>query len=245
MGDEIWGRIRAGDQAVRNEAIEAHLPLVRYTALRLKVGLPNSIEVDDLVSYGTFGLIEALDRFDPDRGLQFSTYAVNRIRGAMIDGLRSMDWAPRRVRREARQLTNAADDLNVHLEREPTTAEVAEKLEQPVEKVVAMMSEAVLAQGAVSLDVPVPINEEGRDTTLGDQLAGIDDPEEATVVDDLGRMLAAGLSRLCLRDRAVIALHYLEDLSFSDMSRLLGVTESRIFQIHSRAMKALREAVAI
>jgi RNA polymerase sigma factor for flagellar operon FliA len=235
---------RTGDMQARNELIESYYDLVKYVAGRLKTGLPVNVEQDDLVSYGVFGLIDAIDKFDLKRNIKFETYAMSRIRGAIIDEIRSLDWVPRSVRSKAREIDKAVTFLEAKLSRSPTHEEVADYLGIPVR-------DLRLAVGQVGTSSMVPLDEvlgsslDGT-VTLGDTLRDVsaDDPVTAVELESTKDSLSRAITLLELRDRIVLSLYYLEDLTLLQIGQVLGVTESRVCQLHTRAVLNLRNMLA-
>lgn len=231
------------DRAARDELIVRYAPLVHYVAGRVAVGLPTNIERSDLVSYGIFGLIDAIERFDPDRGYRFETYAVARIRGHMLDELRSLDWVPRAVRRKARAIEDACRRLEAELHRAPTDTELAAALGCTVEEVQRDLAEVALVN-LVEFDTAVSTSVDGE-LTLGDVLVGDDaGPGQAVEVAETRRALAEAIAGLPERERTVVALYYEDGLTLAEIGAVLGVTESRACQIHGKAVMHLRLRMA-
>lgn len=237
---------RTGERKLRDQLIVSYAPLVKYVAGRVSAGLPQSVEEGDLVSYGIFGLIDAIERFDPARGVKFETYAITRIKGAIIDELRSVDWVPRSVRAKARSVEAAYAKLQVELGRAPTDAEVAEELgmaEAELQEVFTQISFA----GIAALDEVLPRRGDGDEVvTLGDTLASPDEgPTAALEVEEMRRLLARAIGRLGERERAVLSLYYYEGLTLGQIGRILGVSESRVSQIHTKSVLQLRGCLAV
>lgn len=230
--EELWRRYRA-DPSVeqRNRLVLQFSPLVKYVAGRLRSRLPETVEYADLVSDGIFGLMEAIERFDPDRGLSFQTFAVPRIRGAMVDALRSLDWVPRSVRDKVRQVEEAQRDLEVALGRIPEEAEVAAHLDMSVDTLRALSAKA--ATSSVSAL---------EDLDLADELS----PSGTQAVEDEASRatLLRVVGDLPERDQVIIALYYFEHFTLAEIGRVLGVSESRVSQLHSRATSVLRARLA-
>jgi RNA polymerase sigma factor for flagellar operon FliA len=241
--DHLWSEYkRSGDRNARDQLIVRYSPLVKFVAGRVSAGLPQSIEQADLVSYGMFGLIDAIEKFDTDRNIKFETYAITRIKGAIIDELRSIDWVPRSVRAKARAVEQAYASLEASLGRAPTDAEVAGALQ---------ISEADLQQifgqisyiGIVALDEVISGGggERGDSVTLGDSLADRGEgPMAAFEVEEMKQILAGAINRLGDREKIVLSLYYYENLTLAQIGQVLGVTESRVCQIHTKAVMQLR-----
>lgn len=227
--DGLWERFkRDGDRDARDRLVVHYSPLVKFVAGRVRSGLPPAVEQADLVSDGVIGLMDALDKFDPERGLQFQTYAVTRIRGAMVDGLRATDWVPRSVREKIRDIDAAQTKLERSLGRAPTDAEVAAELEMSVSELRKVYSQTAHTS-VVSFETVVDDEDAPRATS---DLPGAD--------DDIPPGFLAAVRELPERDQVVVALYYWERLTLAEIGQVLGVTESRVSQLHSRATLALR-----
>ncbi len=241
--DELWYEYkRTGDRALRDQLIVRYSPLVKFVAGRVATGLPHSIEQADLVSYGMFGLIDAIEKFDPGRSIKFETYAITRIKGAVIDELRSIDWVPRSVRSKARAVEQAYASLEATLGRSPTDAEVAAELqisETELQQVFGQISYI----GLVALDEVISSGsgDRGDSATLGDTLADSSEgPVAAFEVEEMKQILAGAINRLGDREKIVLSLYYYEALTLAQIGEVLGVTESRVCQIHTKAVMQLR-----
>ena len=243
--DALWGdyaRTRA--QAARDRLIVQYSPLVKYVAGRVGVGLPRNVERADLASFGVFGLIDAIEKFDPERGFKFETYAIARIKGAILDELRSIDWVPRSVRSKARNLEQAMAKLESENHRSPNDAEVAEEMgitEKQLRNTLSQISHV----GVVALDEMLSGGDRGESVTLGDtvadQRAG---PMDVFEVEEMRQILADSINRLPEREKIVLTLYYYEGLTLAEIGRVLGVTESRVCQIHTKAVLQLRSKIA-
>jgi RNA polymerase sigma factor for flagellar operon FliA len=224
----IWSEYhRSREPALRNRLVVQYSPLVKYVAGRMRSRLPHTVEQDDLVSDGVLGLMDAIERFDPARGLSFQTFAVPRIRGAIIDGLRAMDFVPRSVRDKVRIVQQAQHALEEKLGRLPEDEEVARELGVGVSQVRELTRQTSSAHA--NLD----------DFDLADEL-GSAAAETAVEQGDVNASLMRVIDELNERDQVVIALYYFEGLTLAEIGRVLGVTESRISQVHSRATALLR-----
>jgi RNA polymerase sigma factor for flagellar operon FliA len=235
----LWQRYKEGrERAARDALVEHYLPLVRHVAGRLSLGLPSQVEVDDLESFGLFGLLEAMERFDPARGIKFETYASTRVRGAIIDGLRAETWAPA-LRQKARHLDEVETRLETQLGREPTEQEIAEGLGLTVKELHRRRGE-VGAALLVSLDDVVPGDEEGL--TVGERLTDPEspDPEAEALFSERRDMLAKAIETLTEKERLVITLFYYEGLTAKEVAAVLGLSVARISQLHSKALLRLR-----
>lgn len=231
-----------GDHApeVREQLIIHYAPLVKYVAGRVAVGMPAHVEHADLVSYGIFGLMDAIEKFEPERGFKFETYAVARIRGAIIDELRSVDWVPRSVRTRARKVETGMQQLEASLKRTPSDEELAAHLGwtlAELQDTLARMSMTSIA----ALDEVLDVGEGDRITlvdTLQDLTASL--PEETLDDAETKRLLRETLTRLTEREQTVLGLYYFEGMTLAQVGDVLGVTESRVCQIHTKAVLSLR-----
>src|SRR5262249_47131529 len=239
----LWGEYkREGTADARERLIIHYSPLVKFVAGRVAAGLPQSIEQADLVSYGIFGLIDAIDKFDPQRGFKFETYAISRIKGAIIDELRSIDWVPRSVRAKARAIERAFSTLENELRRSPEDSEVAAELDMSEQELAQVLSQ-ISFTGLVALDelLAAGSSERSGAATVGDTIAdSAHDPVEAFEVDEMKHLLADAINRMPDRERLVLTLYYCEGLTLAEIGDVLGVTESRVCQIHTKAILQLR-----
>jgi RNA polymerase sigma factor for flagellar operon FliA len=243
--DELWRSYKAtGDDRLREQLILHYSPLVKYVAGRVSVGLPPNVEQADFVSSGVFGLIDAIEKFDIDREIKFETYAITRIRGAMIDELRALDWIPRSVRQKARNVERAYATLEARLRRTPTEVEVAAEMGIPVDELHAVFSQLSLAN-VVALEELLHVGgEDGLSfmDTLEDTAA--DNPVEVAEDRELRRFLARAINTLPEREKTVVTLYYYEGLTLAEIGNVLGVTESRVSQIHTKSVLQLRAKLA-
>jgi RNA polymerase sigma factor FliA len=244
--DKMWVDYKSTkDRALRDELIIRYLPLVRYVAGRVSVGLPQTIEQCDLVSYGTFGLMDAIEKFDLDRSIKFETYAINRIRGAIIDELRSIDWVPRSVRAKARAIEKSYGKLEGELLRPPSDAEIAKDLNITQDELQVLFSQVSLI-GISALDEVLSGGDRGESTTLGDTLADREDgPMVSFEVEEMKKVLTGGIGSLGEREKIVLSLYYYEGLTLAEIGQVLGVTESRVCQIHTKAVLHLVHALRV
>nr|WP_198048352.1 FliA/WhiG family RNA polymerase sigma factor [Saccharomonospora iraqiensis] len=238
----LWREFgRSPDQRVRDRLVLHYAPLVKYVAGRVGTGLPSHVDVSDLVQSGIFGLVDAIEKFDPERGLRFETYAMQRIRGAILDDLRAQDWVPRVIRSRAREVERAHDRLGARLRRTPTDSEVAAELGVSVRELRDLYGQLRLTS-VVALDDLVGANTETGPGTAAETLPDEDAVDPATVLVDRDnrRQLAEAIAQLNERDRIVVSLYYFESLTLAEIGRVLGVTESRVSQLHTRAVLRLR-----
>ncbi len=238
---ELWTEFKSsGDERAREWLILHYSPLVKFVAGRVGAGLPKNVDHADLVSYGTFGLIDAVDKFEPERGFKFETYAVNRIKGAILDELRALDWVPRSVRSRAREIQRTMAELNHTLQRTPTEEEVAESMEVPLDTLRSHLGE-IANLGFVALDELLNPSENASGS-MTDVLpdSGAIDPSGSFEKEETRYMLADSINRLPDRERLVLTLYYYEGLTLAEIGGVLNVTESRICQIHTKAVMSLR-----
>ncbi|GAB2872058.1 FliA/WhiG family RNA polymerase sigma factor [Nocardioides pacificus] len=230
--EHLWRLYKeSGDKDVRDRLVLQYSPLVKYVAGRVGSGLPATVESGDLVSDGVIGLMDAIEKFDLDRGLQFQTYAVPRIRGAIVDGLRASDWVPRSVREKIRDINMAQATLEHSLGRAPTDREVAVELKITVGELRKRYSETSYT------------------SLVSAEASGIDDfapatPAEGIDADDLPDGFLEAVHELPERDQVVVALYYWERLTLAEIGQVLQVSESRVSQLHSRATMTLRRKLA-
>ena len=240
---ELWRQFKAtGDPRLREKLILHYSPLVKYVAGRVSVGLPANVEQADFVSYGIFGLIDAIEKFDPERFIKFETYAMSRIRGAIIDELRALDWIPRSVRQKARAVERAYSKLEAELNRTPSDSEVAAELGVRLEDLHQTFSQLSLVN-VVALDELLHAGaERGERFSLVDTLedTSAEDPVEAFETRETKQLLARAINTLPDREKTVVTLYYFERLTLAEIGHVLGVTESRVCQIHTKAVLQLR-----
>ncbi len=238
----LWHGFKGSKSPEARERLILHYaPLVKYVASRVATGLPASVEQADLVSYGMFGLIDALEKFEPGRGNKFETYAIPRIKGAIIDELRAMDWVPRSVRFKAREIEKAHTDLESMLKRQPTEKEMAERLGITIAELHEVVSQISFVS-VLALDEMVSVGaDRGEQVSLLDTLAdrGLD-PTSGVESQETRGLLAAAINSLSEREKIVVTLYYFEGLTLAEIGEILGVTESRVCQIHTKAVAGLR-----
>ena len=239
--DVLWARYKAtGEQSARDQLILHFSPLVKYVAGRVAVGLPQNVEQSDLVSYGIFGLIDAIEKFDPERGYKFETYAIARIKGSILDELRSIDWVPRSVRAKAREIERAIAKLEGDLHRGPTDDELATELGWEESQLQTTLSQISFV-GLVALDEMLSVGDRGESMTLGDTIAdGSEGPVGMYEVEEMRHILAQAINRMPDREKIVLTLYYYEGLTLAEIGQVLGVTESRVCQIHTKSILHLR-----
>jgi RNA polymerase sigma factor for flagellar operon FliA len=225
----------------REAVIIEYSPMVKYVANRIALRLPPHIEVEDLISVGVMGLIDAIEKYDPARGAKFKTYAEFRVRGAILDELRSMDWVPRSIRQKASQIDAVIQKLQAKFGRPPEDEEVAKKLGVSLDQFFDTLNET-RSMPVLSLDDLNIVKETGGQQSLLDCLAGkVDaDPQVQFRLNELKEIIAKTIDTLPEKERLVISLYYYKELTMSEIGVVLNVTESRVSQIHSRTMFRLR-----
>jgi len=236
---KVWEQFhKTGTNYYRNQLMQHYMPLVRYTAERLYSKLPDKVELDDLVSAGTFGLMDAIDAYDPERGVKFETYCSPRIKGSILDELRSMDWVPRLVRARAHQLAKVIQSLETYLGRQPTKTETAKELDVDMEEFTRLQKDAAPVN-LVSLNTEYNDGDGEKDIreidVLGDDKS--QDPLTEAQKRDLKNLLTKGLTRA---ERLIIVLYYYEELTMKEIGATLDLSESRVSQMHSSIIARLK-----
>ncbi len=237
---DLWERLaKSVDQPARQELVEQYARLVKYVAGRMAIGLPHYVDHNDLVSAGLLGLIQAIDNYDYKRGNKFETYAIPRIRGAILDELRTQDWFPRSLRRKARQLEDAYTRLEARFGRTATDEELAKELGVTRRDLAVMMDEVAVAT-IVSLDADG--SDDDDSSSLGDYLPDTRTPDAETCVseEEMRGLIASSLGELADKEQLVLVLYYYEELTLKEIGEILDVTESRVCQIHTKAILRLR-----
>lgn len=237
----LWNRYKEHrDTKSREELVMHYAPLVRYVAGRMAMGLPSQIELDDLESYGLFGLLEAIERFDPARGVKFETYALTRIRGAVIDGLRADTWAPA-LKQKAKQIEQAQATLESQLGRDPTDEELAGKLGLSLVDLARRQSE-VSAAVMLSLDDSSSSGSDEEGLTVAEKLMDPTSPDPVlqALHSERRETLAQAIEKLTEKERLVVTLFYYEGLTAKEIAQVMSLSVARISQLHSKAILRLR-----
>ena len=240
---DLWRRYKSsGDERARERLVVAYSPLVKYVSGRMASGLPAHVDEADLISYGLVGLISAISRFDLEREIKFETYAITRIKGAIIDELRSLDWVPRSVRARARAIERANAKLEHKLQRAPNDEEMALELEMTVQEFQDALLQISNSTVAALDELWTVSDASGDQVSLLDTLQdpGALDPAVAMDQTDLKDRVADAIARLPEREKLVIALYYYENLTLREIGEVLGVTESRVSQLHTKAVLRLK-----
>ncbi len=242
---QLWADFKAdqANQILRNRLIERYLPLVRYNAERVWAKLPDGVDMNDLMSAGVFGLMDAIEAFDLERGVKFETYCVPRIRGAMLDELRTMDWVPRLVRSKASKLEAARKEAEAEAGGPPSDVAVAAKLGLPLDEYEKMKNDAN-AVGVVSLNKKWYETDSYKDVREIDILedAKGEDPTNGIQKLDVMKLVTKGLNR---NERLIIILYYYEELTMKEIGTTLGLSESRVSQMHSSIVTRLKEQLGM
>ncbi|HEY1601374.1 MAG TPA: FliA/WhiG family RNA polymerase sigma factor [Pirellulales bacterium] len=241
---ELWEAYAASRGVdLRNRLIECYLPLVKVIATRIWARLPDSVELDDLVQEGVLGLVQAVEKFDLDRANCFGTYATTRIRGAVLDYLRSTDWAPRKLRSNIHKLERAAEKLEQQHGRRPTQDELAQQLKIGVKKLEKLLLQTAGGRVVSISDKPQSETGRGREATDGEAVADhrSGDPSLSIQSADTIRALLHGLS---VRDRQIITEHYTRWRSIREIGKSLGLSESRTFEVHREILARIKERIA-
>lgn len=240
--DELWNeykKTRSPD--LRDKIIRQYMPLVKYVAGKVSVGMPSSVEFDDLVGFGQFGLLDAIEKYDPDKNVKFKTYAVTRIRGAIFDELRQLDWVPRSVRQKSREIEDTIGDLEARLGRAASDAEIAGKLgvsEEEYQQTVMKLS----GTSVLSLNDVWYSGNDNDHMSIGDSIESPSslNPDVIVEREEIRKIIIQAINELPEKEKMVIVLYYHEDLTFKEIGQVLEVSESRISQLHTKANLRLR-----
>ncbi|GMO41369.1 MAG: RNA polymerase sigma factor WhiG [Termitinemataceae bacterium] len=240
--EELWGDYKKQkDPKIRDTFIRQYAPLVKYVAGRVHDGMPATVEFDDLVSYGTFGLLDAIEKFDPAKDVKFKTYAVVRIRGAIFDELRSTDWVPRSVRQKIRDVEEAVSTLEAQYGRPVTDKEVAEYMKMDenefLKTIVKISGTSVLSLNDVWFS-----GDENDKVSIQDSIEGPDTLKPDVIVerDEIRRVVFDVINQLPEKEKKIIILYHYEDLTLKEIGQVLEITESRVSQLHTKAMTRIR-----
>ncbi|MFV0464745.1 MAG: FliA/WhiG family RNA polymerase sigma factor [Lachnospiraceae bacterium] len=236
--EKLWSAYQKNTtREIREQLITEYVPLVKIVAGRLSMHLGNHVEYDDLVGYGVFGLIDAIDKFDPTKEVKFETYASLRIRGAILDQIRKMDWIPRTVRQKQKKLDEAEKQIELKLHRAATDDEIAEELGVSTDELAVWQSQ-VSVTSLISLN---EFMEQGQDPEMDARHnSNFIQPEEHIAQEELKTILTESLSGLTEKEKIVIELYYYEELTLKEISKILEVTESRVSQLHTKALQKMK-----
>ena len=240
--EELWKEYRkTHDQEIRDTLIRQYAPLVKYVAGKISVGMPQNVDFDDLVGFGVFGLFDAIEKFDPEKHVKFKTYAVTRIRGAIFDELRSIDWVPRSVRQKTREIEETIQHLESDLGRSVSDQEVAKAMNMSLEQYNSMILK-VRGTSILSLNDVWYSGDENDKVSIQDSIESPTSlqPETIAEKDEIKRVIAEAIHELPEKEQKVLVLYYYEDLTLKEIGKVLEVTESRISQLHTKAIMRLR-----
>jgi len=240
--DELWLQYRkTRDMKIREAFIKQYAPLVKYVAGKVAVGMPHNVEFDDLVQFGVFGLLDAIDKFDPDKNVKFKTYAVTRIRGAIFDELRSIDWVPRSVRQKTREVEDTIGSLEARLGRTATDQEIAGALGISEEEYLKTLQK-ISGTSMLSINEVWYSGDDNDRVSIGDSIespASLN-PEVIAERDEIRRVIVEAINELPDKEKKILVLYYFEDLTLKEIGQVLEVTESRVSQLHTKAIMRLR-----
>ncbi|MFO7819722.1 MAG: FliA/WhiG family RNA polymerase sigma factor [Halanaerobacter sp.] len=239
--ERLWAKYKEdGSQSAREELILKYVPLVKHLVGKVIISIPDKYSFDDLVNYGILGLMDALERFDYQRGIKFSTYAVPRIKGSIYDEVRKDDWVPQSVRKKSKQFTTALMKLEDQLGRKPTDEEIREELDLTIQQYQKMLSEINIPEN-ISLEKIISFKD--NDTlTIKDLVKDSKDEEPAQVFDynKMKEILGSAIDKLPQKEKLVVSLYYYEDLTLTEIGKIMELTTARISQLHTKAIFRLR-----
>ncbi|HPC70315.1 MAG TPA: RNA polymerase sigma factor WhiG [Treponema sp.] len=240
--EELWlAYKKTRDPKIRETFIKQYAPLVKYVAGKVAVGMPHNVEFDDLVGFGTFGLLDAIEKFDPEKNVKFKTYAVTRIRGAIFDELRSIDWVPRSVRQKTKELEETIGSLEAQLGRTATDQEIAQALGMTEDEFLKTMMR-ISGTSILSLNDVWFSGDENDKVSIGESIEAPSslNPDIIVEKDEIRRIIIEAINELPDKEKKVLVLYYYEDLTLKEIGQVLEVTESRVSQLHTKAILRLR-----
>ena len=240
--DKLWDMYsKENDQSIRDYFVIKYAPLVKYVAGKVSMGMPQNIEFDDLVSYGVFGLIDAISKFDPARGIKFKTYAMTRIRGAIFDELRSIDWIPRSIRQKAKQIEQVISELENKLGRTVEDEEIAREMGMPSEEFQSLLNK-LSCTSMLSLNDIWYLGDDNDELSILETLEAPENmnPDILVEKEEIRDYIIDAIQKLPDKEKKVIVLYYYEDLTLKEIGEILEVTESRVSQLHTKAIMRLR-----
>ncbi|MDR1178490.1 MAG: RNA polymerase sigma factor WhiG [Spirochaetaceae bacterium] len=240
--EALWVKYRkTRNPAIREAFIKQYAPLVKYVAGKVAVGMPHNVEFDDLVGFGVFGLLDAIDKFDPNKNVKFKTYAVTRIRGAIFDELRSIDWVPRSVRQKSKEIEDAISSLEAQLGRTASDQEVANSLgmneDEFLKTIMKISGTSVLSLSDVWFS-----GDENDKVSIGESIESPSsyNPDVIVEKEEIRRVIIESINELPDKEKKILVLYYYEDLTLKEIGQVLEVTESRVSQLHTKAILRLR-----
>jgi RNA polymerase sigma factor for flagellar operon FliA len=240
--DELWALYRRKkDPAIRDAFIRQYAPLVKYVAGKVAANMPSTVEFEDLVGFGVFGLLDAIDKFDPEKNVKFKTYAVTRIRGAIFDELRSIDWVPRSVRQKTKEIEEAVVGLEAKLGRPASDSEIAGSLGLSEDELLKTMLK-ISGTSVLSLNDVWYSGDESDKISIGESIESPSslNPDAAVEREEIKRVIVQAINELPDKEKKVLVLYYYEDLTLKEIGQVLEVTESRVSQLHTKAILRLR-----
>ncbi len=240
--EELWKQYRKNHgQEIRNTLIRQYAPLVKYVAGKVSIGMPQNVDFDDLVGFGFFGLFDAIEKFDPGKHVKFKTYAVTRIRGSIFDELRSIDWVPRSVRQKTREIEETIQSLEADLGRSASDTEIAKAMNMSLEQYNQLVLK-VRGTSILSLNDVWFTGDDSDKVSIQDSIESPSSlqPESIAEKDEIRRVIIQAIHELPEKEKKVLVLYYYEDLTLKEIGRVLEVTESRISQLHTKAIMRLR-----
>ncbi|MGP1454382.1 MAG: RNA polymerase sigma factor WhiG [Treponema sp.] len=240
--DELWIEYKkTRNTSIRELFIVKYAPLVKYVAGKVAIGMPGNVEFDDLVGYGVFGLLDAIDKYDPEKNVKFNTYAVTRIRGAIFDELRSIDWVPRSVRQQSREVEEVIAELEARLGRAATDVEIARELSMSVDEFHQVLLK-ISGTSVISLTDLRFGSEDAEQVSVADTIeAPVSlNPDVIVEREEMRRIIVNAINELSDREKKVLIMYYYEDMTLREIGRVLQVTESRVSQIHTGANAKLK-----
>jgi len=240
--EKLWDKYnKSSDQSIRDFFVLKYAPLVKYVAGKVSMGMPHNIEFDDLVSYGIFGLLDAISKFDPARGIKFKTYAMTRIRGAIFDELRSIDWIPRSIRQKAKQIETVISELENKLGRTVEDEEIAKELGVSNEEFQSLLNK-LSGTSMLSLNDIWYLGDDNDELSILETLEAPENmnPDVLVEKEEIKDYIIDAIKKLPEKEKKVIVLYYYEDLTLKEIGEVLEVTESRVSQLHTKAIMRLR-----
>ena len=240
--EELWLLYKKDrDPRIRDVFVRQYAPLVKYVAGKVAIGMPHNVEFDDLVGFGVFGLFDAIEKFDPDKHVKFKTYAVTRIRGAIFDELRSIDWVPRSVRQKAREVEEAVRHLETSLGRSASDTEIAREMGMNLAEFQKLMLK-ISSTSILSLNDVWYTGEDNDKVSIVESIESPQslNPDIIVEKEEIKRVIIEAISELPDKEKKVLVLYYYEDLTLKEIGKVLEVTESRISQLHTKAIMRLR-----
>jgi RNA polymerase sigma factor for flagellar operon FliA len=240
--EELWSMYRNDkDPAIRDAFIRQYAPLVKYVAGKVAASMPNTVEFEDLVGFGVFGLLDAIEKFDPEKNVKFKTYAVTRIRGAIFDELRSIDWVPRSVRQKTKEIEDAVVNLEAKLGRPASDQEIASSMGVSEDEFLKTMLK-ISSTSVLSLNDVWYSGDETDKISIGESIESPSsmNPDSTVEREEIKRVIVQAINELPEKEKKVLVLYYYEDLTLKEIGQVLDVTESRVSQLHTKAILRLR-----